>query len=172
MNILQKLIRQIVAKLLPLVTRQEQPFNMAFWEQLTRLTITVAVETIALRQGPQCPEVLLVQRPESEPAYPGEWHSPGSIMRVGEQIEDVIKRLEEKEFGAKLLSYKFIANFNNLHELRGHFFTPVYLCEVDSASWLRSGRGTWFPVNQLPEKTLKHHRDVLIPIAVKAFGGE
>ena len=144
---------------------------MKLWEQLTRLTITVAVETIALRQGANGPEVLLVQRPTNEPAYPGEWHSPGSVMRVGEQIEDVIKRLEEKEFGAKLLNYKFIGNFNNLHEFRGHFFTPIYLCEVAP-----SGRGTWFPINNLPERTLKHHREIIIPMAVKIYvpvtGGE
>ena len=43
------------------------------------------------------------------------------------------------------------------------FLSVIYLCTADGTA------GTWFAVDTLPENTVDHHRDHVIPIAVKAF---
>ncbi len=166
MHFSQKTIRAMATFWLGLIDPKIQPYGLSLWTKLARLTIPVAIEIVVLRPGSHGTEVLLAQRAPNEPAYPNEWHVPGSIMRPGETIEDVIKRLEEREFKAKIISQKFVTNFNNLHEQRGHFFSVVYLCEVETHSL-----GTWYQIDHLPEPTIRHHRDHLIPMAVKTFNG-
>ena len=152
-------------KLLAEVNPKES-YGTALFDALTRLTVTVAVEAVCLRHTTTEIEVFLVQRSPSETAYPGEWHCPGSATRPGEREKDVLDRLEKKEFGGKLLTRKFVGNCNIPEEARGHFFDPVYLCTLGEAEGLR---GKWFPVNDLPEPTVGHHRNHIIPMAVEAF---
>ncbi|MEK7665087.1 MAG: NUDIX domain-containing protein [Patescibacteria group bacterium] len=156
-----------------------QPYGTEFFNALAKLTVSVAVEAVCLRLQRYLPEidattlmeiqVYLVQRSPDDTAYPGEWHCPGSIMRPGESFEDVLRRLSEKEFGANLVSTRFVANINPSKlepEVRGTFLSVVYLCVFEEKEGLR---GKWFPVNNLPEKTVKCHRERIIPCALGAF---
>ncbi len=155
-----------------------QPYGTELFDALARLTVSVAVEAVCLRpywqigseieQG-QYPEfeVYLVQRAQDDTAYPGEWHCPGSVMRPMESIEDVMARLGKKEFGANLLSWKFVTNVNHAHEQRGHFFSLVYLCQLREEK--EGMRGQWFPTYRLPQNTVGHHRQPIIPVALGDF---
>lgn len=159
-----------------------QPYGTALFDALARLTISVAVEAVCLRLQRYLPEisseslselqVYLVQRAQDDTAYPGEWHCPGSVMRPGEDFEDVLARLEKREFGANVLLHRFVANINPSHaepEVRGTFLSVVYLCTLEEKECLR---GKWFPVDHLPEKTVKGHRERVIPCALGAFVAE
>lgn len=155
-----------------------QPYGTALFNALTRLTITVTPEAVCLRRkwrfiklfGIPLPwretQVYLVQRSQADTAYPGEWHCPGSAVRPGENIKDVFCRLEKNEFGGRLRRWKFVKNFNHLGEARGHFLSLIYLCAMDDVEGLR---GRWFSVKELPKNTVAHHRDTIIPVAVRAF---
>ena len=157
------------------------PYGTELFNALARLTASVAVETVCMRLkntagwsttnkdfiGSNIPEVYLIQRAINDTAYPGEWHCPGSVIRPGEDIEDVLNRLAQKEFGGKILSAQFIANANHPTEARGHFFSLVYLCSLDESS--TGLRGQWFEANNLPEKTVETHRVRIIPAAYGAF---
>jgi len=168
-----------------------KPYGTALFDALARVTVSVAIEAVCLRlqkeiaPGVLCLtskgfvatddvqygviEVYMIQRSQDDTAYPGEWHCPGSVMRPGESFEDVLDRLAKKEFGADFVSAMFVANINPSSlepEARGHFLSIVYLCDLEEKEGLR---GEWFPVNQLPEKTVEHHRKRIIPAALGTF---
>ncbi len=146
----------------------KKPYGTKLFDALARLTVSVAVEAVCLRLNPQTKkaEVYLTQRSMEETAYPGEWHCPGSVFRLGEEDKDVFNRLAEREFGAGMSSARFVANVNHPTEARGHFLSLVYLCILYEH---RELKGKWFSVNQLPEKTVECHRYRIIPAAVGAF---
>jgi len=89
---------------------------------VARLSITVAVEAVALRvvKGNKL-QVFLRRRDFDNPNYPGQWHIPDNIMLPGEEIEDVLFRLHD-EFGSEVSILKFVGNFNNTQERCDHFF--------------------------------------------------
>ncbi len=148
-----------------------KPYGTTLFNAIARLTVSPAVETVCLRlnQTTKEVEVYLVQRARDDTAYPGEWHCPGSVLRPGEDFKDAFGRLAKCEFGGIILSMQFVANANVPTESRGHFLSLVYLCVLDDTDGLR---GKWFPINQLPDKTVEHHRHRIIPVAVGAFVAE
>lgn len=163
----QKEIKHLAVLLLKNIVLPKQGLEADLFNALARITVTMAVETVALRINAKTKkiEVYLTQRSPHETAYPGQWHCPGTVMRRMEEIDDMFLRLEKREFGIKILSKKFIAHFNNPKETRGHFFTLLYLCVLEEGT----GLGHWFPVAKLPENTPWHHRKTIIPAAVKKF---
>ncbi|MFA5878100.1 MAG: NUDIX domain-containing protein [Candidatus Staskawiczbacteria bacterium] len=148
-----------------------QPLGTELFNALARITVSVAVEAVCLRYNSEKKkvEVYLIQRSPNDTAYPHEWHCPGSVMRPGESFKDVLGRLAEGEFGANLVSPRFVANINpsaSEPEARGHFLSIVYLCTLEEKKALR---GKWFSTDQLPEQTVEHHRTRIIPCALGAF---
>lgn len=151
----------------------KNPYGTELFNALARVTVSVAIEAVCLRfnTSTQEVEVYMVERSMSETAYPGELHVPGSILRSGEEIEDVFSRLQKKEFDAKILSWRFVANVNYPKgATRGHLLSLVYLCLLDENSGQLKGK--WYPVDDFPEKTMKDQRKRIIPVAVGAFVAE
>ena len=146
----------------------KKPYGTELFDALARPTISVAIEAVCLRWNAAAREVqvYLIQRSANDTAYPREWHCPGSVLRPGEEIDNVFDRLGQKEFGTKFLKTQFASNVNHPTEARGHFFSVVYLCAFEEKEELK---GSWFPINQLPEKTVKSHRKRIIPAAFGAF---
>ena len=158
-------VMKVIARVLDLVD-PARPYGTELFNALARVTISVAVEAVCLRRNPtnEVIEVLLFQRSPHDTAYPNQWHCPGSVMRKMESEDDVLERLSESEFGAKIVSNAFTGRHNNPHEVRGHFLSLVYLCAIEGDT-----KGAWFPVDQLPRDTVSHHRNSIIPIAVEYF---
>ncbi|MCX6718077.1 MAG: hypothetical protein NTY81_00535 [Candidatus Staskawiczbacteria bacterium] len=171
-----------------------KPYGTALFDALAKVTVSVAVEAVCLQLkrkeivGVCCEtshglvqtddasynivEVYMTHRPPDDTAYPSEWHCPGSVLRSGEDIEDVFNRLVDKEFGGGTIqSARFVANVNNPNEARGHFLSLVYLCCLQ-AGRASEMKGMWFPVDQLPTKTIASHRRRIIPAALGAFVAE
>ncbi|MGA2418238.1 MAG: NUDIX domain-containing protein [Candidatus Staskawiczbacteria bacterium] len=148
-----------------------KPYGTELFNALARVTVSVSVEAVCLRLNPstQEVEVYMTKRSPTDTTYPGEWHCPGSVMRPREEIGDVFNRLAREEFGTNISSTQFVANVNHPSGATGHFLAIVYLCALESADSLV---GKWFPVNQLPEKTIETHRRRIIPAAVGAFVAE
>lgn len=142
-----------------------KPFGTELFNAIARVSVSIGVEAVCLRVNMDTTEteVLLIQRSLDDSAYPGEWHCPGSVMRPGEKFSDVFERLAKREFLGKLIPQKFVGNFNNATEARGHFLSVIYLCSTDGAG------GTWYPLDTLPEKTVDHHRRYVIPMAARIF---
>jgi ADP-ribose pyrophosphatase YjhB (NUDIX family) len=147
-----------------------KPYGTEFFDALARLTVSVAVEAVCLRLDvlTKQVEVYMVQRSPDDTAYPGEWHCPGSFLRPKEEFTVVFDRLSKREFKAHVSPIQFVANVNHTTEARGHVLSVVYLCALEAGDL----QGRWFPVNQLPEKTVECHRRRIIPVAVGAFVAE
>lgn len=141
----------------------KKPYNTELFNAIARVSVSVVIEAVCLRRNPNTGkiEAYLVQRALNDVAYPGEWHCPGSVMRPGESEKDIFERLYKRE--AKIQPIRFVENYNNPTEARGHFFSLIYLCRLES-----EGQGKWYPIDALPEKTVEHHREI-IPIAVRNF---
>jgi ADP-ribose pyrophosphatase YjhB (NUDIX family) len=146
-----------------------KPLETRLFEAIIRLWPGIAIEAVCLRAEKNGIEVYLIKRSEKESAYPGLYHSPGTFLRYGEggkEFESTFKRLQEQEIGNRFLSWEKIEVLNNLAEIRGHIVQIIYLCTIGDDN---IGKGEWFLVNQLPENIVPQHRDVIIPLAVKAF---
>lgn len=143
----------------------KRPLGTDLFNAHARLGITIAIEAVCLREADDgTVEVLLTQRAANDPAYPGQQHCPGSAKRSGECDEDVFARLAKAEFFARITHKAFVTKWNNPHEARGHFEHYIYWCVIEGDS-----KGKWFPATALPENTVDHHRDTIIPIAIPAF---
>src|SRR3989344_6749231 len=165
----QSLSDDEMAQLLTLLGKVDgnKPLGTPLFNAISPLVVQSAVEAVCLRLNPEKKvEVYLIQRSLNDTAYPGEWHCPGSVMRPGEDFDDVFARLEEGEFIGKLSQKQFIANMNSPREARGHFLSVIYLCLLRGKTNLR---GAWFPVDNLPNKTVNHHKEVIIPSTVGTF---
>ncbi|MDP3685650.1 MAG: NUDIX hydrolase [bacterium] len=159
-------VKRAAVEVLKLINPAQQPYGTELFDSLCRLTVTVAIEAVCLRRNTETGEVeaLLTQRRHDDTAYPGEWHFPGSVKRPGELDEQVLARLAKDEFCTQILRKRFVENYDMPHADRGHFLHLVYLCEV-----AEEAKGTWYPVDLLPEKIVHFHRDRYIPMAVRAF---
>ena len=163
-------IKNLTVLLLKKIAESYDPkkgMGVELFNAIAKLKVTMTPEAVCLRHNSQNDkiEIYLVLRSLTDTAYPGQWHLPGSAMRPGEEIDDVFLRLEKNEIGIRVLSKKFVFHSNNPTEQRGHFFSLIFLCMLDSGD----GYGKWFCVDDLPENTLMRHRSVIIPVALKEF---
>lgn len=147
-----------------LAERDPKRLNKVVHTAVLRVSPGIAIEAVALRNSPRGVEVLLRQRTMDEPSYPGEWHCPGSFVRDGETEVEVLARLTAGESLGHVTGSRLITNIYTREE-RGWYCGAVYLVDVEDAS---SG-AHWFPVNDLPDPTIDHHRHLIIPAALKYF---
>lgn len=162
-----EMVRKAAVQVLQLVDPQK-PYGKELFDALARVTVSVTVEAVCMRRNASTSvlEVLMTRRSPDE-AYAHEWHCPGSVIRPGEEIEDVFNRLGKEEFGAEIISKEFIGNYNNVKEVRGHFFGVIYFCTVKGNS-----KGSWYPVDKLPPDTVIQHRDLVIPMVAEKIAAQ
>ncbi|MEK7567336.1 MAG: NUDIX domain-containing protein [Patescibacteria group bacterium] len=143
----------------------QKPKGTLLFNAVARVSVSVSIDAVCIRRNKwkKNIEVFLTKRSLNDSAYPGIWHVPGSILRVGEEFSDVITRLSKDEFGGNLKILDFLGHLNNKREARGHILVITYLCKTSGK------KGTWYSVNALPKNTLKLHKDRTIPQAVKLF---
>lgn len=161
---MSKILKWTLAKLLRFLD-PHKPYGTSLFNAITRVTVTIAIEAVALRQNSETgkTEVYLIKRAKTDTAYPGLWHVPGSILRPKERDLDVLKRLSRKEFHANVAGAEFVAMISNPGEHRGHFISLVYVVRLEG----EPEGGEWFDVEKLPSHTVLHHKDQIIPIAAK-----
>lgn len=145
-----------------------KPYGPELFYAIAGVSVTVCIEAVCLRRNPDTDgvEVWLIERAQDDPAYPGQMHCPGTVMRPGESIEQMFERLARAEFAAGLKGQTFVGFNNAPDEARGHFFQLIYLVQMESPQ-----KGGWYPVDGLPPNIVENHRDILIPMAMKAFKG-
>ena len=138
------------------------PLTKSEFEAVAKVTVSVAFEAVLFRGEGTAREIYLTQR-QADDAYAGQWHCPGSIFRPGEQAENVVARLAAREFktptttDGKCLGDYFFA------EERGWFLARVYLVQAENPA---AEHGQWWPIDNLPDKLVWHHRERVIPIAL------
>lgn len=144
-----------------------QPYGPELFNAIARVSINLCIEAVLLRIRPTDGqiEVFLSLRSEEETAYPGLWHCPGTVKRPGESEYYMFRRLQKSDLPINgSYNYDFIGFYDNPLEARGHFFHLIYLVSAKNKI-----PGNWFLVDALPENIVEHHREVIIPKALKAF---
>lgn len=141
-----------------------QPFSSDVYAAIARLVPSIAVEAVALRNNNGDIEVLLTQRAKDDPAYPGQWHCPGSILRSGEEYFDVMERLQTREFGVNIKGWGYVDEIF-FQEERGWFNNRIFLVQLNG----KPTQGKWFSTKALPVDIVAHHREHVIPKGVEFF---
>lgn len=159
-------LKSLVADLIALVPN-DLPYGPKLFGAFCRMMPIIAFEAVVFRKGEGGElEVYLTQRPLGEPAYPGQFHSPGSAVRNGEDIWAVGQRLGAGEFGVGIKQIRILWRAGFWYqEARGWAFSIPVLVELEGEP--RDGK--WYSVNALPEATVEHHRYQILPPAVRAF---
>ena len=144
-----------------------KPAGTELCDAVMRFWTTNAFEALLFRRGEDGRiEVFLRQRSADDTAYPLEWHAPGSLYRHGEQDADVAGRLQG-EFGCEIGNFELVGR-HITSEARGTIMSLLFLVEALGAV-REDDRHRWFPIDQLPERTVDFHRNVYIPAAAKAW---
>ncbi len=147
------------------LVHSDNSLDKRLFEAIAKLGISVALEAVLFRTKGEHVEVFMTKRGKDE-SFPGQWHCPGSIFRPGEFPRNVVARLAEKEFEAKIsLESDCVADLF-IKEMRGWFLSRVYLV---SAEGKPTSKGKWFSVTKLPEDTVAHHKNFVIPKALKEY---
>ncbi len=170
----QKDLKLRAGELLRQIDPKKQPYGSDFFEPLSRLIVNIGIEAVFLRFNPKIKsdEVLLRKRAENE-TYPGQWHVPGSLIRYGENFDDVFERILNEECrDVKVSTHQFIGFNNNTGEARGHTVQIVYCLSVEYNGKPEAGSCAWFSVNKLPESIVDHHAEIVIPMVVKSMRGK
>jgi 8-oxo-dGTP pyrophosphatase MutT (NUDIX family) len=150
--------------LLQLLRKVRQPYSARFFEALAQVLPVLGIEVVVLRQDDQSTKVLLTRRPEASPSWPGQWQSPGTIFRVtDESFMDMIRRLEETEFGAELWNLR-LAYFT-VPPQDGTRARNAQLVHVADISPADKHNGTWFDIKSLPQGIIPGQADMVVKAA-------
>jgi hypothetical protein len=143
----------------------DKPYGTELFDALNLKQPTFAFEGVLLRENPESGtlEVYLTQRSMSDTAYPGEFHCPGSGMRNKENWAKVASRLARNEYKVPVKNVTVLYETGFFYdEARGWYWSVPCLVELESEPAV----GKWYPVDQLPENTVMHHRNDIIPAVV------
>ena len=157
--------RRFAAKVLNLVPA-DKPYGTELFDALNLKQPTFAFEGVLLREHPDTGEleVYLTQRSMQDTAYPGEFHCPGSGLRNKEDWQAVAARLARNEFKVAIKNVTVLYETGFFYgEARGWYWSLPCLVELEGEPAV----GKWYPVTQLPEKTVDHHREDIIPAVVR-----
>ena len=132
-----------------------------------RLWPGITIELVPLRIKDEKVEVLLIKRSPSDKFWPNELHVPGTMIRSGkdETFDATLERLFKDDLANTKIDSMFLAG-ESLHTTkRGKEFAKIYCTEIEG----KPSIGKFYDVENLPEETVGHHRDIIIPTAVKLF---
>ncbi|MEK7576479.1 MAG: NUDIX domain-containing protein [Patescibacteria group bacterium] len=92
----------------------------------------------------------------SDEHYTG-WHMPGGYLLLGESDEEWVRRVLKKETSLELGHFYQIRTFNTPPStgwVPNHQMAHFFLCETEG----EPTNGKFFPLAELPEDTLGHHK--------------
>jgi len=118
--------------------------------EVARLTVTPVVEVVPLRSARFGPQVLLLERDQKDPTWPGMLHTPGSVVRATDRegsYTDALSRilLDELHAIATKSNPRFVGNF--LHKVRrGMESAIVYYVEIAG----EPRTGDFYDISSLP----------------------
>ena len=130
-----------------------QPYEV--FEQLARLTVLSIIEFVPLRMSETGEiEVLLLERGDDAPIWPGEVHTPGTVIRPGDNAQNTYlafdRILNDELQGTTFSNPHFVGSI--LHESkRGPEHAQVYWVEPKEQTRV----GKWHNVDSLPDNLIK-----------------
>lgn len=114
-------------------------------------------EQAVIRYFNNVPYILMWHRKDEH--YKG-WHMPGGYIILGESDWEWVSRVLKKEVGLELKHVELIRRLNHRADLWGlpnHQLACLFLCEAEG----EINKGKFFPLTDLPEDTMAHHRQMI-----------
>ncbi len=150
-------------KVLEYVKNAKEGLPIDVFYFVSQLTPLINVDLLIKNKKGQ---VLLTWRDDR--FYGPAWHIPGGIIRFKERIEDRLEMVAKLELGARI---RFAPEpihirglINNERDVRGHFISMLYLCELISdpisEKKFKGGdpeQGEWAWHDKSPNNLLKVH---------------
>lgn len=133
-----------------------QPYEV--FEQLARLTVLSIIEFVPLRMADSGKiEILLLERGNNAPIWPGEVHTPGTVIRPGDNAQNTYlafdRILNDELKGTAFTNPHFVGSI--LHESkRGSEHAQVYWIEPQEPTQV----GKWYDVDKLPDNLIESQR--------------
>ena len=145
----------------------DQPLGTELFNAIARHSVGVAIETVLLRRSAKNGLEVYMTLRGADVAYANQWHVPGSYIRPGETMEDVLRRLSTTEYGVDIVRADFVKDFFVPEERFRTILDHIRLVCVKSLPTAHNGQ--WFPVENLPENTVDIHKMFIIPAAIDAY---
>ena len=165
----QQLTDQQIQEAAELLGRLEPGYlpEPVFFE-LSRLMVVPVVELVPLRMRGDSAEVLLLDRGDDDPYWPGTVHVPGTVFMATDSpgnLEDALTRLIEGELEgvATMGRPQFVKTIFH-RTRRGKQLANVHFVELADEPEL----GKFYPADDLPDNTMDHHLN-FIGDAVEAY---
>lgn len=135
--------------------------------QIARLTVLPIIEFVPLRVIDGRVEVLLLKRSANDDIWPGEIHTPGTVIRAtdnsGEMYKAFERILNDEMAGTKVTDPYYVGSI--LHQSkRGMEQAQVFWVEVIEEPKI----GIFYPAINLPETTISSQKE-FIAQAVSSF---
>ena len=132
-----------------------------------RLWATPSFEAVAFRENGGELEVYMSRRASDDTAYPDEWHVPGAIYRASDEMDENVTQRLEQEFGVAIKDFELVDRMI-VSEARGTVHSHIFHVQLAGNPRI-DDRHRWYPVYDLPEVTVDHHRELIIPLATAAY---
>jgi hypothetical protein len=138
------------------------------FEQIARLTTLSIIEFVPLRTNSEGKtEVLLLERGMDDPLWPGEVHTPGTVVRPTDRENDTylpFHRITKEELqGVKLSNPYYVGSIFNKSK-RGAEQAQIYWVEVLE----EPKAGAFYSVESLPDN-LVTSQEKFIKLAAKSY---
>lgn len=149
--------------------KQSETLAPELARKIACLSVSNTIEAVALmaRQQDDQLAVLMIRCPADAPAYAGLWHIPYSYQHTLDDEAETLQRLGQ-DAGSTITSAKMIGRS---YERFGEFGATNHTVIATEFGKNPKG-GRWWPIDRLPENTVRHHREVVIPAAVAHHTGD
>lgn len=149
------------------------------FQQVARLVVLPTIEYMPMRRSPVsgAVEVLLTQRPPTDPWWPGLWHNPGTVLLASDAMEadDEYGDAEERVFGeagelrgeVERLADAVMIRTERRATTRGHEISIIFGVLVSGEPTV----GKFFAIDDLPDDIIPHQIPSIIQTARVLFPG-
>ena len=142
--------------------------------ELARLVVLPTLEIIPLRKKPETgiTEVLMTQRPATDPWWPNLWHNPGTVLLATDPLQDKHdysepeKRVFEGELQSAVTVVRgpFEIDIERRNCIRGQEIAVICWAEVSGEPVV----GEYFALDELPTDLVEHQVPSFL-VAAAAF---
>ncbi len=163
LHLLRPFSKRVIAALASYAYRENKLPLWAF-QPMTHVVPSTAFELLIVRQGSLGTEVFLTKRPPNDPAWPNEWHFPGTVIRTKDSFDTIKLRLAKSELGLTELpgETQFLTMLFDEDKPRGNTLHTFHVLRVHAA--FANEQGTFFPLAQLPEHMINFQKRQLTTI--------
>jgi hypothetical protein len=154
-----------IAKAAALLAKLEPGYlPQPLFDQIMRLSTAAIVEIVPLRRTQTGIEIFLLERPADDSAWPGQLHSPGTVIRPTDTSYDMaIDRVLTEELDNPKSKPVFVRTL--LHrQNRGNESSLIYFIELSK----QPKGGAFYDVEHIPQTIISTQMD-FTPDAIAAF---